>query len=82
MWHMRWQPSPCLMTMLMAFSLPLLLLRAAAAQQPPQQLVPVNMEGYTQIAEGFLKSWRLAQFMDVAGAPCNGWRSRLAAELL
>ena len=82
MWHMRWQPSPCLMTMLMAFSLPLLLLRSAAAQQPPQQLIPVNMEGYKPIAEGVLKSWRFAQVMDVEGAPCKCCCSRLAAELL
>lgn len=81
MWHTRQHPSPCWMAMLVTISLPLLLLRLAAAQQPLQQELPLSKEGYQQIAEGVLKSWRFAQFMDVAGAPCKGCCSRLAAEL-
>ena len=82
MWHMRWHPSPCLMVLLVALSVPLLLLHLAAAQQPLQQELSLSKEGYQPIAEGLLKSWRFAQFMDVAGAPCKGCCSRVAAELL
>lgn len=70
--RMRWHLFPCLMAMLVTFSLPLMLFRFAAAQQHLLREPPLNKEFHQQTAEGLLKSWHFAQFLYVAGAPCKG----------